>query len=79
MLIAAIAVVCVLLLVLGFLVPRFTAPQQAPNKALGGGARGASKAPGPLGRWFSKPFHKSSKAANKSASKGREGRSKLPL
>ena len=79
MLIAAVAVICVVLLILGFLVPRLRAPQHGVNKALGGGARGASKAPGPLGRWLSKPFHTSSKAANKSASKGREGRSKLPL
>ena len=79
MLIAGIIVVCIVLLILGFLVPRLTGPQRATNKALGGGARGASKAPGPLGRWLSKPFHKSSRAANKSAAKGREGRSKLPL
>ena len=79
MLIAAVAVICVILLILGFLVPRLTGPQRATNKALGGGARGASKAPGPLGRWLAKPFHTSSKAANKIASKGREGRSKLPL
>jgi hypothetical protein len=65
--------------VLGFLVPRLRAPQTGVNKALGTGARGASKAPGRLGRWLAKPFRTSSRAANKSASAGRKGRSKLPL
>ena len=79
MLIAGIVVVCIILLVLGFLVPRLTAPQRGVNRVLGGGARGASKAPGPLGRWLSKPFRKSERAADKSASAGRRGRGKLPL
>jgi len=80
MLLAAIIVVCVVLLVLGFLVPRLsTKPQQGVDKALGSGARGASHAPGRLGRWLSKPFSTSRKAADKSASAGRRGRGKLPF
>jgi Family of unknown function (DUF6411)/Glycosyl transferase family 2 len=78
MLIGAIVVVCILLLILGFLVPRLSrGPQKGVDKTLGLGSRGASKAPGPLGRWFSKPFRTSMKAADKSASTGRRGRSKL--
>jgi Family of unknown function (DUF6411) len=46
---------------------------------LGVGQSAGSKAPGPLGRWFQKPFSTSRKATNKSAQKGREGRSKMPL
>jgi Family of unknown function (DUF6411) len=46
---------------------------------LGAGQRAAGKAPGPLGRWFQKPFGKSRKAVHKSGSAGRRGRSKLPL
>ncbi|MFL5826613.1 MAG: DUF6411 family protein [Thermoleophilaceae bacterium] len=80
MLIAAIVVVCILLLILGFLVPRWSrGPQRGVDKTLGLGSRGASKAPGPLGRWFSKPFRASRKAADKSASTGRRGRGKLPV
>lgn len=79
MLIAGIIVVCIILLALGFLLPRFTAPQSGVNKALGGGGRTAGKAPGKLGTWLAKPFHKSNRAANKSASAGRKGRGKLPL
>ena len=80
MLIGAIIAVCILLLILGFLLPRLSrGPQHGVNKALGGGARAGSKAPGRLGRWLSKPFTTSNRAANKSASTGREARSKLPL
>ncbi|HEX8854215.1 MAG TPA: DUF6411 family protein [Thermoleophilaceae bacterium] len=80
MLIAAIVGVCILLLILGFLVPRLSrGPQRGVDKALGLGSRSASKAPGPLGRWFSKPFRTSMKAADKSAATGRRGRRKLPM
>ena len=80
MLIGAIIVVCVILLVLAFLVPRLShGPQKGVDKTLSVPQRGASSAPGKLGEWLSKPFSKSRKATNKSASKGREGRGKLPL
>ena len=38
----------------------------------------ASSLPGKLGEWAQKPFSSSRKATNKSAQKGREGRSKTP-
>lgn len=80
MLIGAIIVICVILLVLAFLVPRLShGPQKGVDKTLSVPQRGASAAPGKLGEWLSKPFSKSRKATNKSASKGREGRGKLPL
>ena len=80
MTIAIIAGVCVLLLVLAFLVPRLSRhPQRGVDKTLGVGQSAGSKAPGPLGRLLQKPFSSSRKATNKSASKGREGRSKLPV
>ncbi|HVE68008.1 MAG TPA: DUF6411 family protein [Solirubrobacteraceae bacterium] len=80
MLIGAVIAVCVLLLVLAFLLPRLSRhPQRGVNKVLGGGARAGGKAPGRLGKWLSKPFSKSNRAANKSASTGRRARDKLPL
>ncbi|HEX4759686.1 MAG TPA: DUF6411 family protein [Thermoleophilaceae bacterium] len=78
MLIAAIVVVCILLLILGFLAPRLSRhPQRGVDKVLGGGRRGASHAPGRLGRWLQKPFSTSQRAADKSASAGRRGRAKV--
>jgi hypothetical protein len=80
MLIGAVIAICVLLLVLAFLLPRLSrGPQRGVSKAFGTGARAGSKAPGPLGRWLSKPFSKSSRAANKSAETGRRARRKTPL
>jgi hypothetical protein len=80
MTIAVIAVVCVVLLVLAFLVPRLSRhPQRGVDKTLGVGQSAGSKAPGFLGRLLQKPFSSSRKATNKSAGKGREGRSKLPV
>jgi hypothetical protein len=80
MVIGGVIAFCVLLLILAFLLPRLSRyPEQGGLKVTGTGARGASKAPGPLGRWFSKPFTTSSKAISKSGSAGRRGRSKMPL
>jgi hypothetical protein len=80
MLIAAIVVVCVVLLILGFLVPRLSRhPQHGVDKVLGTGQQGAGHAPGKLGTWLQKPFSSSRKATNKSAATGRKGRGKLPL
>ena len=80
MTIVVIAVVCVVLLVLAFLLPRLShGPQRGVDRSLGAGQRAGSKAPGPLGRLFQKPFSSSRKATNKSASLGRRGRGKLPL
>jgi hypothetical protein len=80
MTIAIIVAICVLLLILGFLVPRLsTGPQRGVDRTLGVGQRAGGKAPGILGRLFSKSFGTSRRATNKSASAGRRGRGKLPL
>jgi hypothetical protein len=80
MTIAAVVAFCILLLILAFLAPRLArGPERGGQKVLGVGSRGASKAPGKLGRWFSKPFQTSQKAVSKSGSAGRRGRSKMPL
>jgi Family of unknown function (DUF6411) len=80
MTIAAVVGFCILLLILAFLAPRLSrGPERGGQKVLGLGSRGASKAPGKLGRWLSKPFQTSQKAVSKSGSAGRRGRSKMPL
>ena len=80
MTIVLIAGICVVLLVLAFLLPRLShGPQRGVDKSLSAGQSGAAKAPGVLGRLLQKPFSKSRKATNKSASLGRRGRGKLPL
>ena len=80
MTIAIIVAVCILLLILGFLVPRLSrGPQQGVDRTLGVGQRAGGKAPGIIGRLFSKSFGKSREATNKSASAGRRGRGKMPL
>jgi hypothetical protein len=80
MTIGIIVAVCVILLILGFLVPRLSrGPQRGVDRTLGVGQRAGGKAPGPIGRLFSKSFGTSRKATNKSASGGRKARGKLPL
>jgi hypothetical protein len=80
MTIAIIVGICVVLLILGFLAPRASWwPQKGVDRSLSAGQRAGGRAPGPLGRLFSKGFGTSRKAADKSASTGRQGRGKLPL
>ena len=80
MVVAAVVGFCVLILVLAFLVPRLSRPvQSAGDRTLGVGQRAGGKAPGALGRFFSKPFGTGRKAVSKSGSAGRRGRGKLPL
>lgn len=80
MTIAIIVAVCIILLVLAFLVPRLSrGPQRGVDRTLGVGQRAGGKAPGPIGRLFSKSFGTSRRATNKSASVGRRGRGKMPL
>jgi hypothetical protein len=80
MIIGAVIGFCVLLLILAFLFPRLSRhPERGGHKVTGMGARGAGKAPGPLGRFARKPFDQSSKAISKSGSAGRKGRSKAPF
>jgi Family of unknown function (DUF6411) len=80
MVIGGVIAVCIVLFIVGFVVPRFShKPQHEAQHAFGLFGRSASKAPGPLGRWLAKPFGKSSRAAGKSASAGRKARSKMPV
>jgi hypothetical protein len=80
MLLALLIVVCALLLILGFLLPRLSrTPQRGVDRTLGAGQRGARQVPGEVGRWLAKPLGISRKGTNKSASVGRKGRSKVPL
>ena len=80
MTIAIIVAVCIILLVLAFLVPRLSIwPQRGVDRTLGVGQRAGGKAPGPIGKLFSKSFGTSRKATNKSASTGRKARGKMPL
>lgn len=79
MTIGIIIAVCIILLVLAFLVPRLTGPQRGVDRTLGVGQKAGGKAPGPLGKLFSKSFGTSRKATNKSASTGRKGRDKMPF
>ena len=78
MVIGAVIAFCILILILAFLAPRLSRhPERGGQKVLGVGSRGASKAPGKLGQWLSKPFNSSSKAISKSGSAGRRGRDKV--
>ncbi|MFF3844268.1 DUF6411 family protein [Streptomyces sp. NPDC002328] len=80
MVIAAVIGVCVVLAVLAFLVPRLSRhPQRGTQRSLGLGARAGGKAPGVLGRLFSKPFHSSSRAVGRSGSAGRRARGRMPF
>ena len=80
MTIAVIIAVCIVLAILAFLLPRASWwPQKGVDKTLGTGQDAAAKLPGKAGELAQKPFESSRKAANKSAAKGREGRSKTPL
>ena len=80
MTIAIIVGICILLLILGFLVPRLSrGPQRGVDRTLGVGQREGGRAPGIVGRLFSKSFGTGRKAVNKSGSAGRRGRDKMPL
>jgi Family of unknown function (DUF6411) len=80
MTIAIVVGACIVLLILGFLLPRLSShPQRGVDRTLGLGQRAGGKAPGPIGRLFSKSFGHSRRATNKSASLGRRGRGKMPL
>jgi hypothetical protein len=80
MIIAGVAGFCVLILILAFLVPRFSRhPERGGQKVLGTAGRGAGKAPGKVGELARKPFDSSQKAVSKSGQTGRKGRSKMPM
>jgi hypothetical protein len=80
MTIAIIVAICIALLVLAFLMPRLSAgPQRGVDRTLGVGQRAGGRAPGVIGKLFSKGFGRSRRATNKSASTGRRARGKLPI
>ena len=80
MLILAVVALCILLAILGFLLPRLSDhARRAADKGFSTGARAGSKAPGPIGRLLSKSFGTSQRAADESHSAGKKARSKSPL
>ena len=79
MTIAIVVGICIVLLVLGFLLPRLSIwPERGVDRSLAAGQRAGGAAPGRIGRLFSKGFGTSRRATNKSASLGRRGRGKMP-
>ena len=67
MLIAGVIAICVILAILGFLVPRLSNDaRRGSDKGFSLGQRAGGKAPGPIGRLLSKSFGKSRSAADKS-------------
>ena len=79
MTIAIIIAVCIVLAILAFLLPRASWwPQKGVDRTLGAAQNAAGNLPGKAGDLAEKPFESSRKAANRSAQKGREGRSKMP-
>ena len=80
MLIAGIIAVCIILAILGFLLPRMSEhARKGTDKTLSVGQRAGSKAPGPIGRLLSKSVGTSRKAANKSHAGGKKARDKTPV
>ena len=80
MLIAAVVAVCVVLAILGFLLPRLSNhARRGVDKGFSTGARAGSKAPGPVGRLLAKSFGTSRRAADTSHSAGKKARSKSPF
>jgi hypothetical protein len=80
MLIAAVLAICVILAVLGFLMPRLSNhARRGADKGFSAGQRAGGKAPGPIGTLLSKSFGKSRRAADKSHSGGQRARSKAPF
>jgi uncharacterized protein DUF6411 len=80
MLIGAVIGLCVLLLILGFLVPRLSDhAKRGSDKGFSLGQRAGGKAPGPVGRLISKAFGKSRRATDKSHSAGKRARAKAPF
>ena len=57
MIVLAIVGVCIVVLILGFLLPRLSIwPQRGVDRTLGTGQRAGAKAPGRLGTWLQNPF-----------------------
>lgn len=80
MVIGVVIAICILLAILGFLVPRLSNhARRGSDKGFSMGQRAGSKAPGPIGRLLSKSFGKSQRAADKSHSAGKSAREKMPF
>jgi hypothetical protein len=80
MVIGIVVGICVLLLILGFLVPALSNhAKRGTDKGFSLGQRAGGKAPGPIGRLLSKSFGKSRRATDKSHSAGKRARSKAPF
>lgn len=80
MLIAGVIALCILLAILGFLLPRISDhARRGADKSFSTGARAGSKAPGPIGRLLSKSFGTSQRAADKSHTAGKKARFKSPF
>jgi hypothetical protein len=80
MLIGVVIGICILLAILGFLVPSLSNhARRGSDKGFSMGQRAGSKAPGPIGRLLSKTFGKSQRATDKSHSAGKSARDKMPL
>jgi len=80
MVIGVVVAICILLAILGFLVPRLSNhARRGSDKGFSMGQRAGSKAPGPIGRLLSKSFGKSQQAADKSHSAGKTARDKMPF
>jgi hypothetical protein len=80
MLIGAVIAICVVLAILGFLLPRLSDhARRGADKGFSTGARAGSKAPGPIGRLLGKSFRTSQRAADKSHGAGKKARDKSPL
>ncbi|HEU4737619.1 MAG TPA: DUF6411 family protein [Solirubrobacterales bacterium] len=80
MVIGVVVGICILLLILGFLVPRLSNhARRGTDKGFSLGQRAGGKAPGPIGRLLSKSFGKSQRAADKSHSAGKSARDKAPF
>ncbi|MEU1691253.1 DUF6411 family protein [Streptomyces hirsutus] len=78
--VVAVVAVCAVLAVPAFLVPGLSRrPERGTRRTLGAGARAGGKAPGILGRLFSKPFHTGSRAMSRSGSAGRRSRGRMPF
>ena len=80
MLIAAIVGLCILLALLGFLVPTLSnRAKHGTDKGFSLGQRATSKAPGPIDSLLTKSLSKSQRATSKSHSAGKKSRFKLPF
>ena len=76
----AIIAICIILLVLAFLLPRLSIwPQRGVDQTLGAGQRTGGKAPGPLGKLFSKCSGPRGRPPTRAPPRVASARGKMPL